>query len=276
MAIQTKTFSVDFGDIWRSALHVQHQERLVPENDRTFWQRSAATYEQRVSVPGSYDQTLGWIEAKLDPGDTLLDVGCGDGRFALPLATKTSQITAIDYSPEMLQLLMQKAATSGIENIIPVEGNWPDVDVAEHDVVLAAWSMYRQLDIERAVAQLIRTTRKTLVIAMSDAYDAPHRRLIRALVGPDHEPVEPLYLYIAGVMRKLGIRPNIQMLHETRSFQFDTLDEALEILVPGDLADDVRAGVMGALPGILESLDGRYRYSFRIPVAMIFWERREE
>jgi ubiquinone/menaquinone biosynthesis C-methylase UbiE len=41
-------------------------------------------------------QQLALIRGLLRPDDTLLDVGAGTGRFALPLASSVKQVTALD------------------------------------------------------------------------------------------------------------------------------------------------------------------------------------
>jgi ubiquinone/menaquinone biosynthesis C-methylase UbiE len=50
--------------------------------------------------------------------DTLLDLGCGTGEIALPLASRFKKVLAWDPDPEMLKLAKQKAETQGTENVI--------------------------------------------------------------------------------------------------------------------------------------------------------------
>jgi ubiquinone/menaquinone biosynthesis C-methylase UbiE len=57
------------------------------------------------------DAVLGYIE----PGDLVLDVGCGTGTLAVKAAQKGAQVIGIDQSPAMLKLAREKAQASGIE-----------------------------------------------------------------------------------------------------------------------------------------------------------------
>lgn len=48
------------------------------------------------------------------PGSDLLDLGCGDGRIAVPLAEDGHQLTGIDISAQMLQAASRKAEAAGV------------------------------------------------------------------------------------------------------------------------------------------------------------------
>lgn len=58
-------------------------------------------------------------------GMRVLDVGCGVGRFTLPLAASVGadgEVVALDLQFEMLERLKDNAAAAGVSNIITVEG----------------------------------------------------------------------------------------------------------------------------------------------------------
>jgi SAM-dependent methyltransferase len=56
----------------------------------------------------------------LEPGSRILDIGCGPGTFALPLAGKGLEVTALDDCPEMLEQLQSRAGTGLGRNITTI------------------------------------------------------------------------------------------------------------------------------------------------------------
>ena len=62
----------------------------------------------------------------LDPPGSVLDVGSGAGAACLPLAPRTTTLTAVDADDEMLGLLAGRAAEAGLA-ARAVHGRWPGV-----------------------------------------------------------------------------------------------------------------------------------------------------
>ncbi len=66
---------------------------------------------------------------RLEPGQTVADVGCGNGFYTLQMAKKVGpegKVYAVDIQPEMLALLDERAKAAGIANIVPVLGSPAD------------------------------------------------------------------------------------------------------------------------------------------------------
>jgi CTP:molybdopterin cytidylyltransferase MocA/SAM-dependent methyltransferase len=58
--------------------------------------------------------------------DSWLDIGAGAGRYALPLARAVRQVIALDPSPSMLGALRAAMDEHAIDNVISVDGRWPE------------------------------------------------------------------------------------------------------------------------------------------------------
>ena len=63
--------------------------------------------------------TLGQFQ----PGDRLLDAGCGPGIVTRYLATHVAHVTGVDMTPAMLELARQSAAEESIANVTFIDGD---------------------------------------------------------------------------------------------------------------------------------------------------------
>ncbi|MHB1013776.1 MAG: class I SAM-dependent methyltransferase [Desulfurivibrionaceae bacterium] len=67
-------------------------------------------------------------------GGRILDIGCGTGCFALPLARKAIKVVGIDFSAAMLDRLLAEAARFRIHNVQVQRMAWQEVDPVRLDL----------------------------------------------------------------------------------------------------------------------------------------------
>ncbi|MDD1673495.1 MAG: class I SAM-dependent methyltransferase, partial [Methanomicrobiales archaeon] len=135
---------IDWNELWK-AIHAGSPERSRKDQDpATVWGRRAAAYH-RFTCEGdsATEQELAMLD--LRPGDTVLDVGAGTGRLAVPIARSVAQVTALDPSGGMLSILKERMAAEGRNNYSTIQMKWEDVligrDLEPHDLVIAAFSL---------------------------------------------------------------------------------------------------------------------------------------
>lgn len=107
------------------------------------WDAFADRYNGYVALQADY--TRAQIDALgVMPEDSLLDVGAGPGRIAIPAAGSARSVTALDVSRPMLDHLERNAAAAGLANIRTLHMPWSEVvpgrNVEPHDIVVAARS----------------------------------------------------------------------------------------------------------------------------------------
>jgi 2-polyprenyl-3-methyl-5-hydroxy-6-metoxy-1,4-benzoquinol methylase len=104
----------------------------MPSRDHyeTLWKRLPQGLE-----PADYAVRLRFLLARLSPGERLLDVGCGEGRFAGELARAGVKVIGIDIAEEALRRARRLEPELDLRHI--EEGvSWP-VEDASIDVVWA-------------------------------------------------------------------------------------------------------------------------------------------
>ena len=110
------------------------------------------------------DVEVNRLAQEVNPSTTVLDVGGGAGRFALPLALRCRHVTVIEPSPSMRESLHQIAAQAGIDNITIVAKRWEEAEVDLVDVVISAHVVYMIEDIQAFIVKLVERARKQVLM----------------------------------------------------------------------------------------------------------------
>ncbi|MEV6742218.1 class I SAM-dependent methyltransferase [Streptomyces sp. NPDC051104] len=110
----------------------------------------------------------------LDADDVVLDLGCGTGQLALPLASRVRSVIGMDPEPDMLRLAGETAAGQGVRNVTWVLGADRDVPAVgalvgqkslAMTVIGQALHWMRHEELFRALVPLFRAGGGTAVVA---------------------------------------------------------------------------------------------------------------
>src|SRR3954471_23062806 len=99
------------------------------------------------------------------PGDTVCDLGCGNGFYTLKLAKlvgKDGRVVAVDIQPEMLELLKAAAKAEKITNIEPALGTVTDPKLPEGKIdLMLLVDVYHEFSNPEEMLAAIRKSLKT-------------------------------------------------------------------------------------------------------------------
>lgn len=98
----------------------QQENHTNPQSAvKKVYEEIAGEYDRRI--PGFTptdkrftDTEISFILSKVQPTDQVLDMGCGTGRFTIPLAQHAAAVTGLDLSPAMIAQARQKAEQAGV------------------------------------------------------------------------------------------------------------------------------------------------------------------
>lgn len=99
------------------------------------WEKKARTFPRY----GEYGDEDAPIFAKFEElgvktsGKVMLDLGCGNGRYALHFAKQVRRLYALDIAQNMLNNVIADAKTHNISNITTFCSDWAEFDVANFD-----------------------------------------------------------------------------------------------------------------------------------------------
>lgn len=226
-------------------------------SDDDFWQPYARFF--RLDPRRTDDPVLDLLLPMIEPDDTVLDVGGGAGRLALPMALRCKHVTVVEPSNSMIEQLRESADESGIENYSVTRALWDVADVKGADVVLCAHVVYGVADIEPFIRKL-EAHADSLVVLLAFV-ESPMNRISR-FWKPVHgeERIDmPALPELVSVLWDMGIYPDVQMLAPVMPDRFEDRDVALtqlrnRLYVKAGSAEDER--LRSAMEDFLEDTEG--------------------
>jgi SAM-dependent methyltransferase len=240
-----------------------------------YWDQRAERLAERMTASPQGDPFLARLGRLTGPRTTVLDVGCGPGRFSLAIAPRVERVVAVDPSPAMLAILGRRAERKRITNVITVEGRWEDVDVAPADVVFASYVLPIVDDAPRFLTKLDASARRHVLLYLGAfSMDGILDPLWRHFHGRPRRP-GPTWLDALDVLRETGIDPTVEVVEVRTHTRFASLAEAVEdyrdlLALPDD--DEVRRRLGELLRTWLVSRGGELRLPVAtLPAAVIRW-----
>lgn len=246
------------------AQSIKAQEEMQSKKPSTwsqgdFW-KSLASYF--TSDPHRTDDHLvDRLAQEVDSTKTVMDVGGGAGRLALPLALHSRHVTVVEPSESMVAALRESASEAGIENVSVTEETWEEAKVEPADVILCAHVVYGVVDIATFINKLNEHAReKVLLLAYTDAPISRFSGFWHPVHGEERITL-PGLPEIVSVLWDMEIYPDIEMLEATDLRTFEDREQALEQLqsriyvTPGSEKD---SRLQAAMEDLLEKTDSGF------------------
>jgi SAM-dependent methyltransferase len=257
-------------------------ERLSPTAGSvsgSFWNRRAGRYAASTKLADlGRDPFLRRLRRATSASSSVVDVGAGTGRYALPLARDVAHVTAVEPSSAMLAVLEQDARELGVANVRTVPGTWEQAPAEPADVAFSSFVLTLVPDARAFLLKLDAVARHHVLLYLG-AYcgDAVLDPLWRHFHGEPRAP-GPSFLDALAVLRELGIDAQVRVVEIPNHRRFATPADAVEhyrdaLLLPDtpQVGDELR----GLLERWLLGRRGAYRSPLpAVPAAIIGWRPR--
>jgi len=268
---------------WRDLVRARlaESEALCPGRGAVgpaFWDSRAAAFARAVPDPLPGDPFLRRTRAEVRRATTVLDVGCGPGRYALALAPRVRQVVALDWSGSMVAIVARRARQAGLANVVTVAGRFEEAEVPLADVSICSYVLPLVDDARGFLAKLDATTRQRCLVAMGAASaDLVIDPLWRHFHGQARRP-GPTWLDALDVLAEVGIRAEADVVEVPVRSRFRDLSHAVRayrdsLALPATPA--VRRQLRRLLSAWLVPAGDQLRPPLRsLPMAVIHWAPR--
>jgi cyclopropane fatty-acyl-phospholipid synthase-like methyltransferase len=222
---------IDWNELWKLHYAASPERARRDRDPGAAWDRRAGAYGTMTrNTLQVAEQEVGMMD--LRSTDTVLDMGAGDGRLAVPMARRVARVTALDPSAGMLRQLEGRMAEAGLGNFRTIQARWEDValdrDVEIHDVAVAAYSL-GFFDLAAALRKLDTVARRAVYLFWrAGAWRSKEDRdLYHAVFGEGGEAAGyPDHLFIANVLHQMGICASIRIYDADWSVAYSSPDQA--------------------------------------------------
>jgi ubiquinone/menaquinone biosynthesis C-methylase UbiE len=174
---------------------LEEQRRLIVDQ----FTRQAVPFAEMPAHSNEESLRLLVGMAQVGPGDTVLDVACGPGLVACPLAEIARHVTGIDLTPAMIEQAQAKQRSKGLTNLTWLVGDavplpFPD---AAFSVVVTRYSFHHFLAPRAVLAEMVRVCQPGGRVAVIDVFtrspeQAGAYNRVEKLRDPSHVRALPL------------------------------------------------------------------------------------
>ena len=148
-----------------------HPTNTQGQDQPAAWDRLAAGFDAYVTPSGIGIGDAALAAIGLGPGQRFLDVAAGSGALGIAAARRGAEVTAIDFSPAMIERLEARVIAAGLENVRSqvMDGNHLAFEDDTFDATGSQFGVMLFPDIGRGLREMARVTRpggKVMVITM--------------------------------------------------------------------------------------------------------------
>jgi 2-polyprenyl-3-methyl-5-hydroxy-6-metoxy-1,4-benzoquinol methylase len=216
---------------WATKVTTEHEQAdrvRTDDPDADSWKKLAHRFVPADRAQAFKDETLIAVLNYIRPQDTVLDVGAGAGRLAVPLAEKCSHLTAVEPSEAMRARLTEQAAAWDVKNLEIVNANWPSVEIEPAEVVICAHVIYTTREIERFLRKLTEASRRDVIVIVFEEPAMANYFPLWKLVYGEKRIALPSLPELKDVLEQMGVAFQAEPLAEWESRPFKNAESAFE------------------------------------------------
>jgi 2-polyprenyl-3-methyl-5-hydroxy-6-metoxy-1,4-benzoquinol methylase len=269
----------DWASLWRELVlgpngdSCREGTRLHSED---VWRRKSRSLDahakRKAAAP---DPIRDFVLSQVHGESSVLDIGAGTGKWAVPLAARVRQVTALDSSPTMLAVLRENLAAEGAGNVRILQGAWPDTGAEPHDITICSHAVYGVPELVPFIRRMVEVTRRTCYLVLkSPARGGLMAEASSRIWGHPHD--SPCFAVAYNVLLEMDILANVLVDPAPWDpWVHSSLEEALSetkrrLRISGTTKYDEY--LMGLLKAQLAERDGAYVWPKSVRSVLVYWD----
>ena len=201
-------------DRWHSQVRRHHSQSIAAQQNfdpnQDFWEGMAQNFKDDPFRKG--DPVIDMLEQEFAECRTLVDIGGGAGRLALPLSLSREAVTVVDSSKSMLLELQDSCEEAKIENVSSVFGLWEDAVIDIHEGALCSHVTYGIENIGKFLENVNQYASKRVVIIAFMKSPQAHLESLWREVHEEERVHLPGVPELMDVLWQLGIAPELNII----------------------------------------------------------------
>jgi SAM-dependent methyltransferase len=214
----SRASEIDWAERWRQ-LVAERSAAAGSHGDTSYWDRRAPSYAR--STRARADEFLDVVAPYLSPRKTLIDVGAGAGRHAVPLAEKLEWVTAVEPSEGMRSQIPPR------DNMTVVASTWEDAAVAPADLLICCHVLYGVDDPVPFIRKMEQSVHERIFLMLREVPMLHAAVVVRERMLGGQEPRLPRFSDLFMVLIQMGIAPDVDFVRYPIGQRYSDLDEAL-------------------------------------------------
>ncbi len=214
------------GKYWRDSLAAWAiPSEIIDQAPENPWIHPPAMFD----LPQVIEDSISHQRARevLEPGDSLLDIGCGGGIAAFAVVPPVGHVIGVDHQAEMLEMFSSNAKARGVTSEV-FEGFWPAVaeKVQVADVVATHHVVYNVSGIEEFLLAMNAHAMKRVIIEMPQRHPLTTAAPLWKHFWNLERPVDPTPEDLMNVLSELGISAHLELWEGSMRTEADLKSQA--------------------------------------------------
>lgn len=266
-------YGVDLEELWQDTMRnkdLHSQKRAFNDAvEKQFWAERSQHYDQQPSLYDYAPHVLDRIVHYTGKDKTMIEIGCGTGKFTIPMLTAAKHIHAVDFSKDMLTRLEKKLSVETRQKISLTQGKWEDYPAQEVDCIYSVNALYRMRKIKHALSKMNRVARSQVVLVWTmqrSVFDAFINRFHKTGLERNQE-----YIHLMVLLYELGIEPGLEFIKVNKPVTMTRQKAADQLSQLAARYNLPKQEMLDAFHVAAEERGNDFFYECPLKVALIHW-----